>query len=104
MDVIQRIRQLMNERCIESSNQLAKLSGVPQTTLSANLRRQYSPSIANLELLCNYFGLTLAEFFSDPETDTFYPLTEKERKLIAYWNGLSEEQRDALLGFLEAMK
>ena len=71
MDVIQRIRQLMNERCIESSNQLAKLSGVPQTTLSANLRRQYSPSIANLELLCKYFGITMPSYLPIPKTIPF---------------------------------
>ena len=104
MDVIQRIRQLMNERCIESSNQLAKPSGVPQTTLSANLRRQYSPSIANLELLCKYFGITMAQLFADPENDTFYPLTEKQKELIQFWDMLNEEQQDALLRLIETMR
>src|SRR5699024_11961248 len=96
MDVIQRIRQLMNERCIESSNQLAKLSGVPQTTLSANLRRQYSPSIANLELLCKYFGITMAQLFADPEHDTLYPLTETQKELIQIWAMVNAKQKDAL--------
>lgn len=103
MDVIQRIRQLMNERCIESSNQLAKLSGVPQTTLSANLRRQYSPSIANLELLCKYFGITMAQLFADPENDTFYPLTEKQQELIGRWDALNEKQQDVILELMDAM-
>ena len=104
MDIVARLQKLMDARGIVSQNQLSVKSGIPQSTLSTSFNDVHKPSVATIELICNYFGLTLAEFFSDPETDTFYPLTEKERKLIAYWNGLSEEQRDALLGFLEAMK
>lgn len=104
MDISVQLQKLMKAHGIENRNQLSAKSGIPQSTLSTLFNDVHKPSIATIELICNYFGLTLAEFFSDPETDTFYPLTEKERKLIAYWNGLSEEQRDALLGFLEAMK
>lgn len=104
MDISVQLQKLMKAHGIENRNQLSAKSGIPQSTLSTLFNDVHKPSVATIELICNYFGLTLAEFFSDPETDTFYPLTEKERKLIAYWNGLSEEQRDALLGFLEAMK
>ena len=104
MDISVQLQKLMKAHGIENRNQLSAKSGIPQSTLSTIFNDVHKPSVATIELICNYFGLTLAEFFTDPETDTFYPLTEKERKLIAYWNGLSEEQRDALLGFLEAMK
>ena len=104
MDISVQLQMLMKAHGIENRNQLSAKSGIPQSTLSTIFNDVHKPTVATIELICNYFGLTLAEFFSDPETDTFYPLTEKERKLIAYWNGLSEEQRDALLGFLEAMK
>lgn len=104
MDISVQLQKLMKAHGIENRNQLSAKSGIPQSTLSTIFNDVHKPTVATIELICNYFGLTLAEFFSDPETDTFYPLTEKERKLIAYWNGLSEEQRDALLGFLEAMK
>ena len=104
MDISVQLQKLMKAHGIENRNQLSAKSGIPQSTLSTLFNDVHKPSIATIELICNYFGLTLAEFFSDPETDTFYPLTEKERKLIAYWNGISEEQRDALLGFLDAMK
>ena len=104
MDISVQLQKLMKAHGIENRNQLSAKSGIPQSTLSTIFNDVHKPSVATIELICNYFGLTLAEFFTDPETDTFYPLTEKERKLIAYWNGLSEEQRDALLGFLDAMK
>lgn len=104
MDISVQLQKLMKAHGIENRNQLSAKSGIPQSTLSTIFNDVHKPTVATIELICNYFGLTLAEFFTDPETDTFYPLTEKERKLIAYWNGLSEEQRDALLGFLEAMK
>ena len=104
MDISVQLQKLMKAHGIENRNQLSAKSGIPKSTLSTIFNDVHKPTVATIELICNYFGLTLAEFFSDPETDTFYPLTEKERKLIAYWNGLSEEQRDALLGFLEAMK
>ena len=104
MDISVQLQKLMKAHGIENRNQLSAKSGIPQSTLSTIFNDVHKPTVATIELICNYFGLTLAEFFSNPETDTFYPLTEKERKLIAYWNGLSEEQRDALLGFLDAMK
>ena len=104
MDISVQLQKLMKAHGIENRNQLSAKSGIPQSTLSTIFNDVHKPTVATIELICNYFGLTLAEFFTDPETDTFYPLTEKERKLIAYWNGLSEEQRDALLGFLDAMK
>ena len=104
MHISVQLQKLMKAHGIENRNQLPAKSGIPQSTLSTIFNDVHKPSVATIELICNYFGLTLAEFLSDPETGAFYPLTEKERELIAYWNGLSEEQRDALLGFLEAMK
>ena len=59
---------------------------------------------ATLELLCKYFGITMAQLFADPETDILYPLTEKQRELIQKWNSLSEEQQAAILNLLDVMK
>ena len=104
MDVMERIRKLMDTRGIQNPNQLSKASGVPQSTLSSNFNHRYSPSVATLELLCKYFGITMAQLFADPETDSLYPLTEKQRELIQKWNSLSEEQQAAILNLLDVMK
>ena len=46
----------------------------------------------------------MAQLFADPENDTFYPLTEKQKELIQFWDMLNEEQQDALLRLMETMR
>ena len=104
MDIVARIQQLMTIKGIHNPNQLAKLSGIPQTTLSSIFNHKFTPSVATLELLCNFFGITMVQFFSDPEVDASYPLTERQKELINRWNCLTEEQQNALLQLMDTMK
>lgn len=61
-----KIQALCDEQGI-SINKLAKLSGVTQSTLNSVMKRESkSPSVSTVEKICTYFGITVAEFFSDP--------------------------------------
>lgn len=70
MDVIERIKELMKKKGIETVWQLSKLSGVPPTTLDGMLNRgarTNGPRIDTLEKICAGLGLTLIEFLSGVE-------------------------------------
>lgn len=98
MDVLARIRQLLDERNW-SLYKLSKESGVPQSTLSNLFSRNNHPSINTLEVICKGFGISLAQFFSvDGEPMV---LDSEQILLLERWSKLSSEQRKA---FLDLMK
>ena len=104
MDIVARMQQLMRAKGIKTPNELSTLSHIPQSTLSAIFRESNRPSIATIDLVAQYFGMTLAEFFADPDTDTLYPLTDQQRELIRRWNNLTDEKRAVVLELLDVMK
>ena len=62
----------INERIIELRTQrnwseyhLAEKSGIVQSTISSWSRTNAMPTIQNLEKICNAFGITLSQFFSE---------------------------------------
>lgn len=63
MDVAKRIEDLRAERGL-SQYKLAKLSGVPQGSLSNYELGKSVPGVEVIEKLCAGLGVTLAEFFS----------------------------------------
>jgi len=77
-----------------SGNQLAKASGIAQSTISAIESGKTSPTIDSLERICAALGITLADFFSyDSEElppdliqliETAKKLTPEERKSITH--------------------
>ena len=66
MDTKNRIKQLMNQRQW-TLYELARRSGLAQTTLANMWRRNNEPSIPSLRLICNAFGITLTQFFSEED-------------------------------------
>lgn len=88
-----------NERIIQlrqklglSGNQLAKLAGMAQSTVSSIESGKTSPTVESLERICHALGITLSDFFAD-DSDQFPPdllqlietakkLTPEERKKL----------------------
>lgn len=95
MDVLGKIRALM-ERYGWSEYQLARRSGVPQSTLNSMFRKNNSPSLYNLDLICKAFGMTLSDFFAEGSAP--------ESEIMAYWAELNPTQRQLLLDLLRQMK
>ena len=100
MDTILRLRELMNSRGW-SEYRLAKESKLSMSTISNILHRGSIPSIPTLETLCNTFGISLGQFFSDG--DEPISLTPEQKELLDNWSTLSDQQRHLVKELLKNM-
>lgn len=100
MDVILRLENLMKDRGW-SVYELARRSGLPQSTLSNLFNRRNQPTILTLEQVCKAMNLSLSQFFA---TDNA-PVEEKllTDQLLDRWAALSLSQKQALLVFLQSL-
>lgn len=94
MDIKNHIKELMEERGW-TSYQLAKQSCLSHSTITNIFKRNNAPTIPTLEAVCQAFGITLSQFFSEGNTPA--ELTEEQRTLFAAWSTLNDDQKEALL-------
>lgn len=99
MDVVARIRKLMDERGW-TEYRLAKYSGLAGSTIQNIFQRNTIPSIITLEAICNGFGITLSQFFSDSE---MVEMTPDMKELFDNWTSLTPLQKEAVLNMLKAI-
>lgn len=97
MNVIERIHQLREQRGW-SVNNLAMEAGMTQSTLNSILTRNTPPKIETLQLLCNAFKISLAQFFIEDEQ--FELVNTNEKKLLLSFRCLPLEKQEALLKIL----
>ena len=95
-DVLEKITSLREERGW-TTYRLSKLSGIPQSTISTWYRKNLMPPIDKLEIICQTFGITLAEFFND--TDVLVSMTE-EKNMLSQWNLLTPAQKAAVINII----
>ena len=100
MDVIQRIKQLAMER-EWTEYRLVKESGLAPSTIANIYHRDTIPSIPTLEVLCNAFGITLSQFFSEGE---MVSLSGEQAKVLELWATITPHQREVVLELLKAME
>ena len=100
MDTILRLRELMNSRGW-SEYRLAKESKLSMSTISNIFHGGSIPSIPTLETLCNTFGISLGQFFSDG--DEPISLTPEQKELLDNWSTLSDQQRHLVKELLKNM-
>ena len=98
--VLDRITHYRNQKGW-SEYQLATESGLTQSTISSWYRKDLLPSIPSLEKICNAFGITLSQFFSENEEP--YVLTSTQRQLLEASTALTEEQQLALIEFIKTL-
>ena len=65
MDTIRRVEELSYAKGI-SLAQLARMSGVSNSTLKNARSRNYQLSVDTIERLCAGLGITMSEFFDTP--------------------------------------
>ena len=99
-NVLDKITALREERGW-TSYRLAKLSGIPQSTISTWYRKNLMPPIDKLEIICQTFGITLSDFFND--TDMPVSMTPEEKNMLKNWNLLTPSQRQAVLNIVELL-
>ncbi|MCI8495964.1 MAG: helix-turn-helix domain-containing protein [Lachnospiraceae bacterium] len=81
--------------------QLAENSGLTQSTISSWYRKNLIPSIPSLEKVCNAFGITLSQFFSEQDDD--FTLTPSQKELLKEAGHLTCEQQTALIAFFKTL-
>lgn len=100
IDVIKRIKDLTAERGW-TEYRLVKESGIAASTISNIFHRNTLPNIFTLEALCDTFGITLSQFFSNDVM--IYP-SEDQEAILLEWSYLNTNQRERLLYFLRSMR
>lgn len=81
---------------------LSQLTGMSQTALGNILAKSSMPTIPTLEKICDAFGISLAQFFT--EDDSRPDLTDAQRELLDIWDGLGEKEKEILLAFVRSLK
>ena len=59
------------------------------------------PKIPSLRKICNGFGITLSQFFSEGEGMVF--LTQEQKEMLDHWSALNEQQRKIIIDLLKNM-
>ncbi len=102
MDVIQRIKSLLNERGW-TRYRLAKEAALAETTLTNIFKRGSIPSIPTIEYICDAFDISLSEFFLEEDSD-YVILSADEMKVLTFWQNLNTSQKHEVMDILEHMK
>ena len=97
-NVLERMEELRKARGL-SVYKLAKLSGIPQSTIATWYQKNHYPPIDKLEILCNTFGISLSDFFS---IGTVKSLTREQNLLLDQWNLLNPKEREAVFHIIDA--
>lgn len=114
-DVTKRINDLCKKKNIGSTYELAKLTGITQSTLQNILSEGRSPRTDTIERICNGLGITLAEFFTENEQQSFVyevinhantmTLNEDQKAALEmYKNMASGEQQKRLFSVVNKLK
>lgn len=99
IDVNVKLKELL-EKTGWSEYKLAKESGLSESTVANIFRRNTVPSIATLEAICNGFGITLSQFFSEKE---MVELTPDLKELFENWKPLTVTKKQAAIQMLKAL-
>lgn len=92
--VVEHIKEMCKQRKW-SYYHLAKASDIPHSSLSEMLNKQHIPSMKNLIKICNGFGITLSQFFSEIEG-----VTDEQSEIIHIWNILDEHSKELAKNYL----
>ena len=100
MDVLERLRHMMDERGW-TVYRVARESGLSEKTVYNIYSRNTMPSIPTLEAICNAFGITLAQFFADGK---LIEMSLDLEEVFENWIVLTPEQKEATLSMMRAFR
>ena len=101
MDILKRIIQLRDERNW-TNYRLSDEAGLPYVTLTNMFSRGTQPSIATLTALCEAFGISLSQFFSEENDEIL--LSDEEKELVLSFRTLSKKCKYAVKNLIIELK
>lgn len=101
IDVLKKITKLRLERNW-TEYELAKYSGLTQSTISTWYRKNQIPTLPTLEKICKGLGITLSQFFAEGKDPI--SLTSKQKKMLDNWSTLNTNQQEIIMNLLENMQ
>lgn len=99
--VSRRIYELRNKKNI-SGRKLSLELGLSNSYITQIENGQRMPSLENLSKICDYFGISLAEFFCDDKSNTVI-ITEEQKEILKDIKNLSPDQLSAIKSVIKAM-
>jgi len=67
-------------------------------------RRNTVPSITTLEAICDAFGITLSQFFSEPGDQEYVHLSMEQLDMFNDWISLTSHQKEILAATIREFK
>ena len=102
-EVQRRIMMLLDERDW-SPTHLAKVSGLPTTTVTDIFKRKSCPKIETLDKLCKGFGITVGDFFAfDITPSPKMTLTPTQTRIMMYAKKFTEQRQERVIDFMSGM-
>lgn len=99
-DILEEITRLRLERGW-TEYQLAKRSGIEQSTISTWYRKKQIPRLQTLEKVCHGLGITLSQFFTEGQDPI--SLTPTQIEVLDHWSALEKKQQQIILELLKNM-
>lgn len=93
MNIMERIDNLCKQHNI-SKYHLSQFTGISQSAFSKMTRQQSSLSLETIQRICDAFGISMAQFFS--EAEEFSDLTMQQQKLLHPW-ALLDKKKETML-------
>lgn len=101
MDILKKISEMRIEKGW-TEYELAERAGLTQSTISSWYRKNLIPSIPSLERICQAFGITLSQFFSEFDNIS-ETITKEQMDILKRWNKMSKGQQKILADFLDSV-
>ena len=92
-NVLERLSEIREQRNM-TVYRLAKLSGIPQSSIATWYSKQFYPPIDKLEILCNVLEISLADFFNT--TPTPLHISNQEGELINKYRLLTNTEKKTI--------
>ena len=100
MDILNRIKQLQNERGW-TNYQLSAETEIPQSTINNMFSRKTLPSMTSLIAICKAFGMSLSQFFSEGDNDII--LEDDEKSLILIYRKLNKKNKNIVVDLIKGL-
>ena len=99
--VAERIIELCEKQNI-SRYQLARRSGMSESSISNLLNRLSDPRFTTLYRICEGFGMTMSQFFL-PDGEKL-DLTAEQKQLLDTWEKLSDEEKRLVSAYIDGIQ